>query len=582
MKELRENPSTTGRGESCWVWVVLAGILALYVFSALRVHPVATFGTSADDALYFSTAQALAAGKGYIIPGFPGGLQATKYPELYPLLLAGIWKINPHFPDNVKFAVGMTLFFGCAALVLIFLMLRRWPGLDDWQALAVASLCGFSGYFLYLSACVRTEIPFTAVLLAAVLLAERRGAGSGAAFGAGVLASLAVGLRSLGVAAVAGIGLAMLLKREYRRLLWFTVAATPLTLLSLWPALSAILNVSSRATAQPGTSGWTQTLCYYTSYACGWRMDVGAPATLAAVVLKNLKGVLQGAGMFLLNPLATENTLWSLVLVSLLGIAAYVGVVRLVRKTGWHSLVIVFTFYLLVILPWPYTPERFLLTFLPLLFGGLWLEFRHLAGLIAEHLRPIHSTGERVTAGLLAVAGLTVAALVVMNYTRAVPAEVAGLAASNEEMLAGERGAYDWVRQHAAPGASIIAYEDGLLYLYTGHPSILPIMAHTQDFYLGDRSFAEYDAARLADVASHVGADYWLTTTIDYGLTDELAQNILLKRQHQLLASAPVVYRSEDSEVKVYDVRALFGNGGDSKGTASGSRGSGSVLSRAR
>jgi len=124
-------------------------------------------------------------------------------------------------------------------------------------------------------------------------------------------------------------------------------------------------------------------------------------------------------------------------------------------------------------------------------------------------------------------------------------------------MLAAERGAYDWLRQHAAPSVRIIAYEDGLLYLYTGHPSILPIMAHTQDFYQGDRAFAEYDAAHLADVARHVGAVYWLATTVDYGLTDELAQNILLKRQQQLLAGMPVVYRSADDRVRLYDVRCL-------------------------
>ena len=124
--------------------------------------------------------------------------------------------------------------------------------------------------------------------------------------------------------------------------------------------------------------------------------------------------------------------------------------------------------------------------------------------------------------------------------------------------LAAERGAYDWIRQHAAPGARIVAYEDGLLYLYTGRPAILPIMAHTQDFYQGDRSFAAYDAAHLADVARHIGASYWLATTNDYGLTDNLVSAVLLKRQRQLLAGAPVVYQNKEGDVQLYDVRSLL------------------------
>lgn len=558
MSQLGENLQATARKENRWVWLALAAILVLYVFSALRVNPVATFGTSSDDALYFSSAKALAHGEGYILPSFPGGLRATKYPKLYPLLLAGVWKIDPHFPGNVKLAVALTLAFGCAALILIFLLLRRWPRVGDWPALAITILCAFSGYFLYLSACVRTEIPFTAVLLAAVWFAERRGRATG--FAAGVATGLAVGLRSLGVAAVAGIGLLMLAKRQYRRLAWFSAAALPLALLWMWPAIGAILRLTgAHGTVSPGNSGWTQTLCYYTSYACGWKMDVGGAATLAAVVLKNLKGVVQGPGLSLLTPVVPGGRLWDLALVSLLGIASYAGIIRHVRRTGWNTLATIFAFYLLVIVPWPWTPERFLVTFLPLFYGGLWLEGRHFAGLVVGHLRPAHTTAERLTAGLCAVAGLAVVAAIAVNYVHAIPADVAAVAAGNEQLLAAERGAYAWIRRHARPGAPIVAYEDGLLYLYTGHPSVLPIMAHTQDFYLGKASYAASDAARLPDVARHIGAGYWLQTTRDYALTDPLAYRVLQKRQRQLLADTPVVFASPGGIVKLHDVRCLTG-----------------------
>ena len=203
------------------------------------------------------------------------------------------------------------------------------------------------------------------MMLGAIWLAECPGWRSRGAFGAGLLAGLSVGLRSLGVAAIAGIGLVLLVKRDYRKLLWFSVAALPLTLVWLWPALNGMLH---QAGAHPVLglvgSGWTQTLCYYSSYACSWRMGVTTPRGLEAVVLTNLKSVIQEPGLYLLTPLATQGRLWSLVLVSLVGIAAYAGIIRYLRKAGWQPLVVAFAFYLLVILPWPYTPQRFLVAFL--------------------------------------------------------------------------------------------------------------------------------------------------------------------------------------------------------------------------
>ena len=73
-----------------WVWLALGFVLVLYVLSALRVDPMATFGSPGDDALYFASAKSLALGGGYVLPSFPVRLRATKYPELYPVLLANV------------------------------------------------------------------------------------------------------------------------------------------------------------------------------------------------------------------------------------------------------------------------------------------------------------------------------------------------------------------------------------------------------------------------------------------------------------------------------------------------------------
>ncbi len=541
-----------------WAWAGLIAILLFYALCVLHASPITTFGTTADDALYFASAKALASNQGYVLPSFPVRLKATKYPELYPLLLAGIWKLDPRFPDNVRIAAHVTLAFGCVALIFIFLLLRLWPDLDDWQVLGIVALCAFSRYFLYLSGCVRTEVPFIAVLLAAVWFAERHRWGSGAAFASGLLAGLSVGFRSLGVAAVAGIGLFLLIRRDFRRVAWFSLAALPIALIWLWPALAAMFQPGGiRASAPLGGSGWAQTVCYYTSYACSWQVDVNSPRALFAVVVTNLRSVMQEPGRYLLFPFAGRNTLWNLVLVTLVSAACYIGVFRHLRRARIEPFVIVFTCYLLIVVPWPWTPGRFLMTFLPLFIGGLWVECRHITKLAITRLRPSYPLGERAIAGAFVAAIVVLIALTSVNYAYAIPSQLAELATEHARVLEGERGAFEWIREHTTPGARIIAYEDGLLYLYTGRKSIIPIMAHTQDFYQNDRSFSEYDASHVADVARHIKANYWLVTPADFDLTDSKDEAILKKSQQSWLAGSPVVYRDASVGVRLYDVACL-------------------------
>ncbi len=583
MESRKKNVPQDGKRTSKGVWLGLCAILALYVWSAWQFGPVSNFGKVLDDGLYFSAAKALAAGQGYVLPSFPVRLAATKYPEFYPLLLAGIWKLDPSFPSNVNLAVAMTLAFGCAALIFMFLLIRRWPGLGDWDTLGVVALCAFSGYFLDLSASVMTDIPFMALMLGAIWLAEisvqvstshpgKRGfqtrpyklqiaapsASDWAVLGAGALAGLAIGFRTLGAAVVAGIGIVLLVRREWRKLIWFSIAAAPISLLMVWPQLLAMFHPRAMpAAAGVGSSGWSRTLCYYTSYACGWRLDTSGPGALRAIALTNLRGLFEAPGITLLSPLGAGQQVWALGLVMLLSVVAYVGVLRYVRRAGWQPLPVVFLLYLLVIIPWPYTPDRFLVPFLPLLLGGFWLEGRHMAKLIAANLRPPHGMGDRVAAGVMAAGGLAIAAILVMNYVYAIPQKVTNFATANRRMMTDKRAAYQWIREHAEPGARVIAYEDGLSYLFTDHPSVMPIDCRTQAFYLQDKRYAEQDAAQMADVARHIGASYWIATANDFLLDGDPDHKILTRKQEELLKGSPEVFRSSDGMVRVYDVRRM-------------------------
>src|SRR5580700_9037131 len=99
-------------------WLGLAFILILYLISILRLHPTNFFGLTQDDTVYFSSAQALAAGRGYILPSIPGTPPATKYPILYPWILSWVWHWNPSFPANLTDAIAVTIVFGIAFVTI--------------------------------------------------------------------------------------------------------------------------------------------------------------------------------------------------------------------------------------------------------------------------------------------------------------------------------------------------------------------------------------------------------------------------------------------------------------------------------
>ena len=544
-------------------WFGLAATLVLFLLCLARMHPTNWFGIYRDDAIYFSSAKALAEGRGYILPSFPGNLPQTKYPVLYPWLLSWVWKWDPSFPANLGPSVCLTALFSCGFLLVAFQMLRKLQGVGDWPAVVMVAACASLPVFLMVSGSVMSDSLFMLLALAAALLADKAMRASGRlplAALVGVLAGLAVVTRSLGVAVVGGIVVAGLFRRAFRQAAAVCLGAAPFVVAAVWAGGRSIAGsgegLPNHAAGLP--LGWQQTLAYYTSYPQVWKFCVPNVHVFLSMLRGNLGAFLETPAWYWLHPaLKIGNSFAATALGAPLMLIALAGILRQARSDEWKPLHFVFALYSGVLLLWNYpVMDRFLLLFAPLFCLGLWVEGKHLAGLLWGALRAGRS-GERVLAGVMSAGLAALAGTAVWNtFEFYLPHP------STEQQAARLRQdkaqAYDWIRRNTHPEDRIVACEDGRVYLYTGRQTVIPIAFSTEFSYTHDWRALERDMARMADTAAVVQAHYWLTSLDDFIIDEEEAVPSMRARVAQLMSGLPEMYRSPDGWVRLYDISCLL------------------------
>jgi hypothetical protein len=123
MTDLRRKPAGFLQKATRW-WPLIAalvGIAVLYLPALLA--PSA--GTFHDDGIYLVTAKSLAQGDGYRILSLPSEAVQTKYPFLFPVALAAVWKLLPDFPANLPALRLLTLFWTAVWCRFAYLTIQR-------------------------------------------------------------------------------------------------------------------------------------------------------------------------------------------------------------------------------------------------------------------------------------------------------------------------------------------------------------------------------------------------------------------------------------------------------------------------
>ncbi|MBI5601020.1 MAG: hypothetical protein HY944_05600 [Gemmatimonadetes bacterium] len=517
-----------------------AAIAVLLGFFAMTDVPIGIFQ---DDGHYAILARAIANGDGYRYTNLPGAPAATHFPPGYPLLLALLWRVAPQFPANVAFLKLINVMLLPIAALAVRELARRVGGLSVVVSSVVAVISVATVPVLFLNGLLFSETAFLIALCGVLIMADRfvvqtnmptltaaseaapEPAGVAAADAApapawrtAVLLGLAIGalslLRTVGVTLLPAV-VATLLWRRRGRDAALVVAGSLIFLLpwQWWTSAHAHDVPSAVAGAYGAYGPWI---------ADAWR--AGGFDFAVAVAAENLRGMRLVLMLFGLYeaPMLLQGVAGMALLV-----LAGAGAVRCWPRATVS--VFVFVPYGLLLLLWPFPPDRFLWPLWPLALVFLFVGVSHLG---APTARPAMRLAVRVTAVLLAAGFATWHARSWRDRSW-----------ESGERTNARMGIAAAGVAAALPADGLVASDqDAMVHLYAGRPAV-PLLALTAEQHVRRRTDAEV-AAQLAGVL-----DAYHPRWVVVGERESLRAAVQLARTGRLKLKG-----ADPSNVLVYDV----------------------------
>ncbi len=513
--------------------VLVLCVLAPSVYVFWQARSGAHLGRLQDDGLYWTAAHSLARDAGYRIESLPGQPYQTKYPPLYPLLLSAIWRLDAHFPGNLRWAVLLNWFFWLAYLGASMLWFRRMftKPLARWASLVLlaTNVCA-----IFYALQIMAEALFAALLLSALLAATKateEARGTIWAAVAAILGSLAFLAKTAALPVLLTIPLVLFAKRRYGRAAVFLVLSVPVAAgWMLWSANHRL------PTADP-------VQLYYTDYLGFYRVTVGWHL-FPRMVRGDFAGYLRALtsmGLGLQNAPVAADLLG--------GIFCIVALVRLLARTGCSQLTLAAVGYGAQFLVWNFPPdERFLFPFLPVFIAAILSEVTYLYGILSR------SAGgwARVPLGLATAGFLLICFAKGLFWQSPSTYEtMVHLIRHVGKPLPEKRDAYAWLGMHSEPGAVVVAYDDPDAYLYSGHPAIRNEVM-PQSYLMGDLTAIESPITTLAGFARAHAARYVVTAPDDYAINAILGDSVLRDRLVTMNPGLRTIY--DQRGVRIYAV----------------------------
>jgi hypothetical protein len=479
---------------------VFLAALAPSAYLAWTLRSMPHLGFYHDDSLYWVSARSLALGDGYRVQSLPGQPFQTKYPPLYPVLLAGVWKLDPRFPANLPLATLSAWLLLPVFLATLWILLRDY-GFSLRERYLLTVIAALSPVTVVFSFSLMPELLFTALFVASMILAERAmqpEAVRWLALAAGICAALAYLTKSIAVPLLLTTPLLFVWRKQFRNAMLFLSAMLP-----------AVAGWQWWVTRHLTPSGDLVAL-YYLDY-MGFRTYNVSFHDLPLLIWYNLDTFLMGAGKLLIFDLPYG----SVHLERLVAIAAIAGCVRLAARRREFHYPLAALAMSAILLIWHYPPDqRFVFPLYPLLLMGLVTEVRNVYGALrVTWAKPAFA--DRFAAAGIGALLAAVAAFAVFCTIFGLARFIPDLFASYRADFTARERAYEWIDRNVPRDANLYAYQDPVMFLYTGHAACrIPIPP--KFMYHDDDASIDKLMGSMAEFARGHHLSYLLLTPDDY------------------------------------------------------------------
>jgi hypothetical protein len=433
------------------------------------------------------------------VVGHPGQI---KYPFVYPAILALVWLVNPHFPQNLLALNYITIAFTLMACGLLYIYLRQCHKFQGWLALLVVALSTSNFFFIYFYSSVMSEAPYLFFSLLTLWVFYRRHQqepvfSSDSILLLILLSSLTFLTRVTGIAMMAAIGVWLLLNRQWRNavlyglgclalgvfpwMLWVKFSTPVITDMN-YPLVNAYSNYGLEFTHNFSTGGnYFQALQRDFASLINFMLQdmIAFIPNVLKIHPELAKQFPSASGILDITTLVCAYSLFGYFMlqnISTLRKAFFhkEGTKRVYNPAAFSVPSLYLFFYIVIITMWNYEDQmaRFLVVVTPL----LWLYFfKPMVPLLPEVGRPFPQATRKAwatTIVVLIVALLTFASVPDTYHTVYISRTGHWVDSGKYRWMWDEyKQVFSWIRKSLPSDARLAASSDVVFYLYTNHPT---------------------------------------------------------------------------------------------------------------
>jgi len=515
-------------------------IITLIAGSFFMVSGVA--GVYHDDGIYVSTGKSLASGDGYRLINLPNSPPQTKYPPLYALILALIWKLWPAFPNNLMAMQLTTLFMASLSVGISYYYISSFGYATRLIALLAGLLTATSHFFLYFGTIPLTEAPFGLFLSLALLKLEDFIRISSSSLVQKLLLAFLITVpfltRSIGIVLIP-ISITFLFLK--RRPFW-VIAFVCTLIISAWFIWT--------------TMQFRQTnpiITYYTNYSAWWwqYIEIGTQTKIIGLNLLYLFYGIVTSGLTPISGLFLSNTkLWPLCIP--FGIIVFIGIILGVRKQ--QVLPCFLSAYLFIILIWPWPPLRFivpvLVFLLVYLLKGTWVLYERIWNLKDKRIFAF------IGGGILVLGNLWQTYQVAsFNNKMHYPSTIAYY--RNYIAWPSFLNMFNWIKANTELHDIIASPFDSMVYLYTGRQAFRPFVMSPTSMFYGDSKPA-CTTKEVFETLRYYGAKYVMFMPMPGFGEEEPFKLIIDEIREKQPEFLKLIYVGEDPRFMIFRVSKIF------------------------